>query len=420
MYALIDCNNFYVSCERVFAPSLNDRPVVVLSNNDGCVVARSNEAKALGIAMGTPVFKIKDMLSARGVAVFSSNYALYGDMSRRVMAALARFSPDLEIYSIDEAFLDLARCPRDFFTLAHEIRASVRQWTGIPVTVGLGRTKTLAKVATAVAKKDPARQGVFILADPREEARILETLPLAGVWGIGSASSARLARYGFTTARDLRDADDSFVRGQLGVAGLRVARELRGDSCYSVESIPASKKGITASRSFREAITELAPLREAMAHFVAIGAAKLRKERAAAWRLTVFLLENRFTTRDYFRSVEVRLPVASADTPELISHAGRCLTRIFRPGSCYKKAGVMFQELVPGGRIQGNLFDTRNRERSARLMAVVDLLNERMGAGSVSFAATGCCRERQKQWQTVFQHRSPAYTTDWGQLPLVG
>lgn len=419
IFALVDCNNFYVSCERVFNPSLEGKPVVVLSNNDGCVVARSNEAKALGIAMGTPVFKISGLLEMHGVRVFSSNYALYGDMSRRVMQTLSRFSPDMEVYSIDEAFLDLShlrRCDPERYGRA--IRRTVGKWTGIPVSVGIGETKTLAKIANRLAKKSSKAGGVLNLTGSSHLDRALEMTAVEDVWGVGRRYAKFLQQHGIVNARLLRDAEQSFIRGRMGVSGIRLIEELKGVSCYVIETCPPPRKSIVVSRSFRHPVRELSDLEQAVATFASKGAAKLRRQDCVAGALTVFVSTSRFEKRNfYFNSYTAVLPVATSDTPELIFHARESLQTLYRRGCGYKKAGILFKDLGPKCMIQGDLFDARDRVRAGRLMETLDWVNARMGDGTLKFAAAGL--DSTAEWKTVFKQRSAAYTTDWHQLPAV-
>ncbi len=272
VFGLVDCNNFYVSCERVFNPALEGRPVIVLSNNDGCAVARSNEAKALGIKMGAPAFQLRDLIGKHQIQVFSSNYALYGDMSRRVMRSLSEFTPEIEIYSIDEAFLDLSgfrHC--DLTDYGHRIRSTVKQWTGIPVSIGIAETKTLAKIANRIAKKSQRAKSVLDLTHSPFQDRALEITDVADVWGIGRRYAHFLKQNGIHTALQLRDADDTFIKHKMGVTGTRLLQELRGVSCYALEQSPPRKKGITVSRSFKHAIQSLDELKEAIATYAGRG-----------------------------------------------------------------------------------------------------------------------------------------------------
>jgi len=416
VFAIVDCNNFYVSCERVFNPKLAEKPVVVLSNNDGCVVARSNEAKALGIKMGVPVFKISNLIKTHGVHVFSSNYALYGDMSQRVMATLSEFTPDIEIYSIDEAFLDLSRFKRyDLVDYGHKIRSTIKQWSGIPVSIGIAETKTLAKIANRIAKKSIKAGGVLNLTASPYQNKALEITDVGDVWGIGRSYYRFLKGYGIHNALQLRDADDTFIKKRMGIVGVRLLQELRGVSCYALEHCPPPKKGITVSRTFKNSIATLDELKEAVAAYVSLGSEKLRREHSAAGVLMVFLMTNRFKKENYYINVEtLRLPVATSDTSELIHYAHEGLKAIYREGYLYKKAGVMFKDLVHENQVQANLFNCRDFERSKKLMGTLDNINKKVGSDILKYAAVGLTSNQ--RWKTVFERRSPSYTTNWAQL----
>jgi len=415
--ALVDCNNFYASCERVFNPKLERQPVVVLSNNDGCVVARSNEAKALGIGMGVPEFQIRPLLDAHDVQVFSSNYALYGDMSQRVMACLEQFCPDLEMYSIDEAFLGLSGfTSRDLTDYGHTIRATVKRWTGIPVSVGIAETKTLAKVASRVAKRTPDTGGVFDLRTCPDRDALLGRFAVEDVWGIGANYARFLTQHGITTALQLRHADDQFIRTHMGVVGLRLVMELRGMSCLDVEQCPVPKQGITCSRAFGTMVGTLAEMEEAVSSYTTRAAEKLRAEHLAATVLTVFLHTNPFQdTPQYYNALTRKLPVATDSTPELIRSAIEGIRTIYRTGFLYKKVGIMLTGLVPASQVQTDLFDQHDRARSKKLMTALDSINNRFGSGTLHYASNGIT----KAWRTQFRHRSPAYTTNWDDLPIV-
>jgi len=417
VFALVDCNNFYASCERVFNPKLAGQPIVVLSNNDGCVVARSNEAKALGITMGVPEFQIRPLLRAHRVQVFSSNYPLYGDLSQRVMETLEQFSPDLEIYSIDEAFLSLSGFERRNLTdYGREIRWTVKQWTGLPVSVGLAETKTLAKLANRIAKRTPDTDGVFDLLACPDRDTLLGKVPIEDVWGIGPSYARLLTQHGITTALQLHEADEHWIRRHMGVVGMRVVAELRGHSCVDLDACPAPKQGITCSRSFGRPVCTLAEMEEAVSSYVTRVAEKLRGEALAATVLTVFVMTNAFTEEPQYRnSVTCELPVATDTTSALIRTSLKGLRRIYRDGYRYKKTGVMVTALVPASQIQPDLFDQQDRPKSKRLMAALDAINARWGAGTLQYAASGLT----KAWQMQSHRRSPAYTTNWAELPVV-
>ncbi|MGH9943719.1 MAG: Y-family DNA polymerase [Pyrinomonadaceae bacterium] len=418
IFAHVDCNNFYVSCERVFAPKLKGRPVVVLSNNDGCVISRSEEAKAAGVRMGTPVFQAREIIERHGIEVFSSNYALYGDMSARVLETLNEFTPEVEVYSIDEAFLKLAGCrgAEDLTALGRRIKEKVYQWTGLPVSVGVAETKTLAKVAARVAKTSAKAGGVVNLYGSPYAERALARVAVEDVWGVGPAYARLLKEKGVATALDLRGVDKRWMRQQAGIVGQRIVLELRGTSCLPLEMCPPPRLTVTVSRSFGRPVETLAELREAVACYTARAAEKLRRRRLAANALLVFLTTNRFapaTTPQYSASALVRLPAPSNYTPELISHALEGVARLYRDGYRFKKAGVTLVELVPEAPAQGAIFDRLDRERARRLMRAVDDINTRMGRYTLHFAAAAGLK---RPWQTRSERRSPRFTTCWSEL----
>ncbi|MDT7604052.1 MAG: polymerase [Acidobacteriota bacterium] len=419
VFACVDCNNFYVSCERVFAPALARAPVVVLSNNDGCVISRSEEAKALGVLMGAPYFGVRALCEARGVFVFSSNYALYGDMSRRVMETLERFTPEIDLYSIDEAFLDLSQCSKrgligdDALTATgREIRSTVRRWTGIPVSVGIAPTKTLAKLGANIAKHSTKAEGVVNLLDARHVDYALGRTSVRDVWNIGARLAKRLRDAGINTALQLRDADERVLSRRLSVAVGRTILELRGVSCLPLVVCKPTRKSIICSRSFGRPVETLAELNEAVAFHVSRAAEKLRRDSLAAAVLVVFVSTGRYSDERYDNSAVLSLGVATNFTPELIRHARRGVERIYREGLRYKKAGVMLFGLSRANAAQGGLFDTVDRARAARLMQTLDRINARMGAETLRYAAAGLKRE----WRMLCERRSPCYTTSWDEL----
>ena len=406
---LIDCNNFYVSCERVFQPKLRRRPVVVLSNNDGCVIARSNEAKALGLKMGTPLFKVQDLVDDHNVAVYSSNYALYGDMSHRVMEALQEFTPEVEVYSIDEAFMSLDDDDQPFHARGVNIREKVLKWTGIPVSVGIGQTKTLANVANHLAKKEAGRQGVLDLMPLDTQTEALEQTPVNEVWGVGPAYSKLLKAAGITTARKLRDADRRWIRQRLTIVGARIVEELRGISCLPLEQCPQQKKSITCSRSFGLPVESLEELREAVTVYLSRAAERLRRGKLAAGVVTVFINTNRFSAEpQYGNAATSELAYSTDSTKELLEWALKGLEQIYRPGYRYKKAGVMLNQLTPRDQLSRRFFGDTAFERSHRVMKAVDEINRRHGRDTVRFGAAPAATGR---WQTKCLRRSQNYTT---------
>ncbi len=419
VFALADCNNFYVSCERVFNPKLTGKPVVVLSNNDGCVIARSNEAKAIGIGMGSPLFKIQDVITAHGVHVYSSNYALYGDMSRRVIEVLTQFTPDVEIYSIDEAFLDLAGFNRINLTeYGRSIRTKVLQWTGIPVSVGIAETKTLCKIATRIAKKSRKADGVLDLTNSPHQDYALSVTDVEDIWGVGRGYSQFLKSIGINNALQLRDASERIIKKKMGITGLRILNELRGVSCYPLEQSPPPKKEISVSRSFKNTLEDRSDVMEAVAAYASRGAEKLRAAHLEANILAVFLMTNPYNEESrYFNMKTIRLPFSTNDTSELIAYARRGFDEIYQEGYRYKKAGVIFRDLSSESLTQTDLFVQDRKEHSKEVMDVFDKINRKYGRDSIRYAVTGSTSP--PKWKTSFQWRSPSYTTDWNQLPEV-
>lgn len=418
--ALVDCNNFYASCERVFNPRLEKEPVVVLSNNDGCIIARSDEVKALGIPMGIPFFKVKDLIAKHRINVFSSNYPLYGDMSRRVMNTLHHFTPLLEVYSIDEAFLSLDRAnPASLKEYGHLIQMQVKRSTGIPVSIGIGPTKVLAKIAHIHAKREKAHRGVFDLTDSPELDRLLTATPVHAVWGIGKQYTQFLTNAGIVNAYQLKNADDHWIRSHLTVAGLRIVWELRGHSCIPLEDAPSPKKGISTSRSFGNPVESIDDLTEAIASYVSRAAEKLRLQKSLASMVLVYLTASNYkSTASSFYEVTARLPVPSAYTPDLIHTAKRCLAEIYQSGCRYRKMGVFLTGLIPQHQVQLNLFSALGTQhsRSSVLMSTVDTINRKWGSSALVYAAAGL---GEKGWRMQQSVKSKSFTTRWSDIPLV-
>ena len=417
LFALLDCNNFYVSCERVFNPELEGQPVVVLSNNDGCIIARSNEAKALGIKMGEPYFRSKPLLDRNRVRVFSSNYALYGDMSQRVMEVLGCLEPEVEVYSIDEAFIRLPAAGEETLRiLGREIRSRIRQHTGIPVSIGFAPTKTLAKLANRLAKKHPEHGGVFVILPDSDTGSVLKDIGVGEVWGVGGRSTRKLADHGIRTAYDLSRANETWIRKHLSLTGVRTMHELRGLSCFPLEETPQPKHSIACSRSFGALVTELRAMHEAAVCYVSRAAEKLRAQQLKAGCLILYLTTNRFRTDQpqYANSRTITLPCPTADTALLIEQATRCLKELFRPGYAYQKVGVVLSDLIPGHIHQGNLFITSRRNRDTLLLAL-DRINLRWGKDTLQYASAGL----NKPWHHKQGMKSPSYTTSWRELPVV-
>ncbi len=419
LFALVDCNNFYVSCERLFKPALRNRPVVVLSNNDGCIIARSNEAKALGIGMGEPYFKQQSFIQKHGIKVFSSNYALYGDLSCRVMSILQQEEPEVEVYSIDESFLRIP--PRRDRTMTEQglrLKKRVGQCVGIPVSVGLGKTKTLAKIATSVAKKYPGYRGVFDLEGCRDTDAVLASVPVEKIWGIGRKSAEKLNRFGVRTAFDFKNSNAQRIRTLLGLSGQRTLMELRGNPCVTPESCLPARKSIVSSRSFRKPVTRLQDLKEAVSCYITIGARKLRDQGLAAGNLHVFLATSRFRTdiSNFSGSRMVALLQPTSCTSALITAGTRELTALYEPGHPYNKVGIMLTGLRPAAMQQQSLFIPAEDSRNTPLMEALDLVNDRWGRDVLRYGSSGLARN----WNMPQTRKSPAYTTSWAELPVVG
>ena len=418
--ALIDGNSFYCSCERVFDGRLAKRPVIVLSNNDGCAIARTAEAKALGIGMGAPYFMIRDLCRREGVAVFSSNYALYGDMSARMNEMYRSFSPDVEIYSIDESFLDLTGFTRrDLVAYARDLRETVRRWIGIPTCVGIGRTKTLAKLANHIAKSIPELHGVCDLTDPDAYDHWLVRVPADQIWGVGPAHAKRLAAHGCETVADVRDLDPRQARQSMTVVGERLIYELRGISCINLETVPAAQKGCAVTRMFSSRVESLPVLEQAIAaHATRLGE-KLRRQALGTDHVSIFYHTSEHDRGEPQRSVAttVSLPEATNDSLVLAKAATWGARRLWRDGYRYSKAGVMTFDLVKLAFSQRALFDGFDRERSTALMGAMDACNHRFGRGTVVPAAANV--ERRRSWSTKFNMRTPRYTTRLDELPRV-
>jgi DNA polymerase V len=413
--ALVDCNNFYVSCERVFRPDLKAVPVVVLSNNDGCAVSRSNEAKALGIRMGQPWFECKALADTHGIIALSSNYALYADMSNRVMSILSGYSPRHEVYSIDECFVDLTGTPK-LRDVSYQMRERVMQWTGIPVCVGIGPTKTLAKLANHIAKKHPRSKGVFNFNDLSEvqQEKLLSQIEVSEVWGVGRRISTRLAAHGIYTVQDLRIAHIATLRAEFGVVIEKTQRELQGTVCVDLQEVVPDKQQIISSRSFGNTVTDLAVLKDAMSTFVANACVKLRAQGSHAALLQVFLHTNRFRKDQpqYNPCITVPLPQPTNDSLVVNRWADHLVGRMFKPGYAYKKAGVMLGDISPVGRYQTDWLEPA-QATDTRLMNTLDKLNQRYGRGTVKVSTQGA----HAGWQMRQERKSPDYTTNWGALP---
>lgn len=408
MFALVDCNNFYASCERAFNPTLRGVPIVVLSNNDGCVIARSNEAKKLGIQMGVPAYQIIDEIDHHSIAVFSSNYTLYGDMSNRVMSILNTFVEEMEIYSIDEAFLNLAGLENyDLNEYGIRITQTVFRNTGIPVSMGIAMTKTLAKVANKFAKRFPGYKNVCIIDSDEKRIKALKLTAIGDVWGIGRQHRKMLESRGIYTAYDFSVVPRTWVRKRMTVVGERMWRELNNESCIDMELITPKKKQICTSRAFGETVSDIEGLSEAVSTYASLCAEKLRKQGAYAVSLMVFIHTNNFREDlpQYYKNSIIELPVATNDTMEIVHYALIALRNIFRTGYEYKKAGVIITEIAD--HVQTNLFDSVDREKQQRLMKVVDQMNHSFTSAKLNLAIQGGLRK----WKLKQERLSPCYTT---------
>ncbi|AKH69760.1 nucleotidyltransferase/DNA polymerase involved in DNA repair [Spongiibacter sp. IMCC21906] len=418
LFALVDCNNFYASCETLFQPKLRRCPIVVLSNNDGCVVARSKSAKQLGIKMGVPVHQINSLIRQHGIAVFSSNYELYGDMSQRVMSVLEQMAPAVEIYSIDEAFLSLTGLKRHL-SLAEfglSVRERVQRWTGITVCVGIAPSKTLAKLANHAAKTYPATGGVVDLSERTRQQRLMEITPIEEVWGVGRQLSTKLRELGIQTALDLAEYDLKSLRQRFSVVLERTARELRGESCLALNDVTEAKQQIVCSRSFSQRIDSLTELREPVAFYTARACEKLRTEKQVCRTLSVSIRTGQFNPSEptYSNSITTSLAMASNDSNQLITESTRLLEAIWRPGYRYAKASIMLSELSPQNQEQAALFVPPQQARRQQLMETIDKINGSKH-GKVFVAAQGIKQE----WSMKRRFLSPAYTTRWSELPYV-
>lgn len=416
MFALADCNNFFASCERVFRPELNGKPVIVLSNNDGCAVARSNEAKALGIKMGDPYFKIRGIIEKYDVQVFSSNFALYGDMSHRVHEVLRGFAPSVEQYSIDEAFLDL-RGMRidDFDALAKDISRECRRRTAIPVSVGIAPTKTLAKIASKLCKQYPRLNGGCYMHRPQDIEKVLRRFPVSDVWGIGRRSAAKLSAMNIKTAWDYTMLPENAVRRQFALPGYRTWTELRGTPCIEFEDMIEPRQSICVSRSFAKEITEAGLLCEQVSNFAGSAAHKLRTQNSMALEMAVFAFTNRFKENapQTYGSNLVVFPDATCDYRTIVTAAVKATRELFRDGFAYKKAGVVITRLEQAGDHVGSLFaDADADTKEARLSESIDTISRTFGRGAVLFGIQGDGHIKMAR-----EHQSPHYTTLWSDIP---
>lgn len=415
-FALVDCNNFYVSCERVFQPELRDRPVVVLSNNDGCVIAKSDEADALGFEVAQPFFEMKEKVRGHDVAVRSSNYTLYADLSRRVKQTLRTFTPKLESYSIDEVFLGLDAFPgRDLTAYARKIAGTVERWTGIPVSIAVAPTKTLTKVALDVAKRT-GRESVQNVHEWDSVDEVLRNVDVEAVWGIGSAHAGTCREHGLETARDLKQADARWVKDHLTVTGLRRKRELQGRPCIQLEDVPDPRDHVSCSRMFGETLTAFEPIREAVGTYVSRAAQRLRDQGQCAGYVEVFLRTSRFDDGEPHKQQTLKGFNQPTDaTHVLAERAVECLRTIYRADRRYHKAGVVLGDLVPRERVQRSLVSAEASTGDETLMSTIDAINRKHGRDALQLAGAGL----EKGWHMKRDHLSSRYTTCWDELPEV-
>ena len=413
MIALADCNNFYASCERVFNPGLKDKPIVVLSNNDGCIIARSNEAKVLGIKMGEPVFKVRDIIDNNNIYVFSTNFALYGDMSSRVMSLLSDMSPEIEIYSIDEAFMNFTGV-KDSVHLASKMKSIIAKSTGIPISIGIAETKTLAKVANYIAKKQTAN-GVYALTEQQQIENVLKELPVSKLWGVGNRHLRMLNSYGINTAYDFIQLNEDWVLEKMTIMGLRMQRELKGDSCFGIDAYPSRKKNIRTSRSFGVKVKSLQTIQESIIAHAARCAEKLRIENSCARYVSVILRTNPFSkSQDYYYGYKsINLEIPTNDSMEIVNAAKALLGSIYKEGLIYTKSGVIVGDTVPADQVQLNLFySEQGKEKRKNLYKSVDFINQTMGRDKIQLLGQGIA----KKWKLKQENLSPCYTTRWTDL----
>ena len=417
LFALVDCNNFYVSCERVFDPYLMNKPVVVLSNNDGCIIARSNEAKALNIPMGAPFHIYRDFINAHKVKVYSSNYPLYGDMSNRVMTSLFEFNSNLEVYSIDEAFLKFDQTTRaDIGYDILKIKESIFKWTGIPVSIGLGPTKTLAKIANTLAKKNN-HHGIFDLSSEVKQEEVLKSINIENIWGISKRWGSKLRMIGIGNALQLRDSSPRRIRQYLGVVVERIVYELQGVTCLDINEI-LPKKNIMCSRSFGNVISDKSSIKKFIAEYTIRACEKMRGQSTRTQSIYIFLQTNKFNNgKQYNKGIVIGLNTPCSDTAQIIKLSTTAVDMIYRSGYLYQKAGIMLLDLIPENINQYDFFENTNYTSSDNRMQVIDSLNKKFGAGTI---ANGTIRlKNNEKWTSKKFYLSPRYTTQWDELPHV-
>lgn len=419
MYGVIDCNNFFVSCERVFNPAIAKVPVVVLSNNDGCIISRSQEVKDLGFPMGAPIFQYKDLVTSNNVHVYSANFSLYADLSSRVMMIINEFTPRMELYSIDEAFVDFSEFSiKNIEFSTTNLRKRIFKELGMPTSIGVASTKTLAKIGSEYAKKNESTKGICIMKNEEEKDRLLKMIKVGAVWGIGRKLSVFLEAHGICTAYQLMHCDDGWVKKQMSLSVLRTVWELRGISCISLDSQPDPKKSILSSRSFGKKITELSDLEEAVSTFATRATEKLRQERETASCVSVFIMTNyhQKEQKPYSVGATHALDFPTDYSPHIISRAREVLRSIYKKGYIYKKVAVTLTGLSPKSTLQEGLFHKKESSmKEYQLMKVLDKLNNEWGSGTVEFASQGIGMD----WKGRSEKRSPRYTTRWDELPQV-
>ncbi len=417
MYGLADCNNFFVSCERVFRPELNGKPVIILSNNDGCVIARSNEAKRLGIKMGHPYFQLEALIKRHHVTVFSSNYALYSDMSQRVQQTLRSLCPATEVYSIDESFLNLQGIKEEELdTFGHLVSAKVLKNTGIPISVGISHTKTLAKIASKLCKQYPKLRGSCYMHRPQDIEKVLKKFPIEDVWGIGRRFSVMLKSRNILTAYDFAQQPLDFVRNKMHLGGMKTWYELHGRPCIEFEAHIPDKQQIMVSRSFSKEINTVEEITQQISLFTSMAAEKLRKQGSVCHAILVFLLTNRFRheQEQHYDNQLITLQAPSDSTVELVDIAVKTTAAIFRSGTYYKKAGVILTQFTPKESVQTVLFDEVDREKHDKLMHAMDKINEKQGQRTVVVATAGFDGVKMNR-----NHLSPNYTTNWNDILVI-
>ncbi len=415
-FAIVDCNSFYSSCERLFRPELREKPVIVLSNNDGCAISVSPEAKALGIKMGGPFFEMKDLIQKHKISVFSSNYTLYGDISSRVMSLLSNFTPELTIYSIDEAFLDFTSLTHfDLNHYAHHIKNYIETYTGIPISIGLGPTKVLSKMANHIVKKN--RQiGVFSLIDENIREEILKDFPIEDVWGIGRKSALKLKAHGIRTARDFRDyKNDKIIQAILTKTGRKIQDEIRGISCIELTDME-SKKVIASTRSFGTSIYSKSELKEAVASYITQAAEKMRKQNNLCLVLSAYIRTSHFNESFYCGQSSYTFTEATSNTLEMIKAGNEIVEKVFKAGVPYKKAGIFLFDMVPTNQKQLDLLSEKpDTTSNDNLMKLMDKINSRYGKQTIKSGACGT----KSYWAMLSDYKSPNYTTSWNELPKV-